>query len=233
MNTKTVLVVEDEERVAELLREYLERDGFSVHCLYSGAIAVEWVKENTPDLVLLDQMLPVKDGMSILREIRTFSKVPVMMATAKTEELDRLVGLESGADDYVCKPYSFREVVARVKAVLRRAVPESYPSETVAPASPLTLNQNHCSVALLGEEIELTVIEFRLLEVLSGRPGQIFSREQLMDQIYSDGRVVSDRTIDSHIRKLRAKLQVEGAETSLISSVYSAGYRLDWAALDD
>lgn len=230
MNTAKILVVEDEERVAELLKTYLQKDGFVVDCLYSGEHAVAWIQQNQPDLVLLDQMLPAKDGMTILREVRTLSKVPILMATAKTEELDRLLGLEGGADDYICKPYSFREVVARVKAVLRRGEVHTTVLEQNS-SQGLTLDQARCSAMLQGQEIVLTVIEFRLLEVLVRYPGQIFSREQLMDQIYNDGRIVSDRTIDSHIRKLRAKLQIQGQTNSLIHSVYSAGYKLDLSAL--
>lgn len=228
MQEQKVLIVEDEERVAGLLQDYLLKEGFQVHCLYTGEGVVEWVREYGPDLILLDQMLPVKDGLSLLREIRTFSATPVILATAKTEELDRLVGLESGADDYVCKPYSFREVVARVKAVLRRGALRSSESASREETNDvLNLDEATCSAKLHGEQVALTVIEYRMLEALVRRPGQILSREQLMDKIYSDGRVVSDRTIDSHIRKLRAKLQLEGSQCPVITSVYSAGYKLE------
>lgn len=225
MQDKQILVVEDEQRVADLLRDYLQQDGFQVHCLYTGGGVVEWVREHQPDLILLDQMLPERDGLSILRQLRTEASVPVIMATARSEEIDRLLGLESGADDYVCKPYSFREVVARVKAVLRRQASPTPDAGQQQP--PLVLNKATCSATLLGQEISLTVIEFRMLEALLRRPGQILSRDQLMDLIYSDGRIVSDRTIDSHVRKLRAKLTLGDSQHSPISSVYSAGYKLD------
>lgn len=232
MGEQKVLIVEDEERVAGLLQDYLLKEGFQIHCFYTGEGVVEWVREYGPDLILLDQMLPVKDGLSLLREIRTFSATPVILATAKTEEIDRLVGLESGADDYVCKPYSFREVVARVKAVLRRgALPSSGSASQEETNDILKLDEATCSVKLLGKQIALTVIEYRMLEALARRPGQILSREQLMDKIYSDGRVVSDRTIDSHIRKLRAKLEEKNVNSLFITSVYSAGYKLDLTAL--
>lgn len=232
MQDKQILVVEDEQRVADLLRDYLQQDGFQVHCLYSGGGVLEWVREHQPDLILLDQMLPEQDGLSILRQLRTEASIPVIMATARTEEIDRLLGLESGADDYVCKPYSFREVVARVKAVLRRQQALKL-QDSVEEQAPLVLNEDTCSAAMLGREISLTVIEFRMLEALLRRPGQILSRDQLMDLIYSDGRIVSDRTIDSHVRKLRAKLTLGHNQQSPISSVYSAGYKLDLSAISE
>lgn len=232
MQDKQILVVEDEQRVADLLRDYLQQDGFEVHCLYSGGGVLEWVREHQPDLILLDQMLPEQDGLSILRQLRTEASIPVIMATARTEEIDRLLGLESGADDYVCKPYSFREVVARVKAVLRRQQATA-PQHSDELLSPLVLNEDTCSAAMLGREISLTVIEFRILEALLRRPGQILSRDQLMDLIYSDGRIVSDRTIDSHVRKLRAKLTLGDNQQSPINSVYSAGYKLDLSAISE
>ncbi|WP_421865926.1 response regulator [Motiliproteus sp.] len=242
MHAKQILVVEDEQRVAELLRDYLHREGYQVHCLFSGSGVIDWVKAHRPDLILLDQMLPERDGLSLLQEMRTFTAVPVLMATARTEEIDRLLGLESGADDYICKPYSFREVVARVKAVLRRqpgkmAEPSSEAgAETDSTGTnsklPLQLDEGRCCAKLHDREVLLTVIEFRLLQALLQRPGQILTREQLMNRIYPDSRIVSDRTIDSHIRKLRAKLADEGGRPSLIRSVYSAGYQLDLNALD-
>lgn len=222
MVTRKILVVEDEERLAHLLRDYLVPAGFEVHCLYTGNEVIQWARQNLPDLILMDQMLPGKDGLTLLRELRTFSTIPVIMATARTEEIDRLLGLESGADDYVCKPYSFREVVARVKAVLRRVDTKKQEHFT----SKLILDEDGFTVSAGGKTVVLTVIEFRLIKALAGSPGRIFSRDQLMDHIYSDSRIVSDRTIDSHIRKLRAKLSRFSPEKELIVSVYSAGYKL-------
>ena len=222
MTAKKILVVEDEKRLAHLLRDYLVQAGYEVHCLYSGGPVVKWARTHLPDLILLDQMIPEIDGLSLLRELRAFSQVPVIIATARTEEIDRLLGLESGADDYVCKPFSFREVVARVKAVLRRGRARQRP----AGESGLVLCSEDLTVSLGDETAELTAIEFKLLRVLSGSPGRIFSRNQLMDRIYEDNRVVSDRTIDSHIRKLRAKLSGLCPEKELICSVYSAGYKM-------
>lgn len=226
MKTQKILIVEDEQRVAHLLRDYLERDSFEAHCLYDGGEVIEWIQIHTPDLILLDQMLPLRDGLSLLREIRTFSTIPVIIATAKTEEIDRLLGLETGADDYVCKPFSYREVVARVKAVLRRGE-AGHTAQHKATPNALSMDEASCSVDLMGTRVPLTVIEFNLLQALARRPGTIFSRDRLMDLIYSDQRIVSDRTIDSHIRKLRQKLNAIVPDEEIITSVYSAGYKLN------
>lgn len=221
--TQKILVVEDEVRLAHLLRDYLVRAGYEVHCLYSGADVIHWTKDRLPDLILLDQMLPEKDGLTLLRELRAFTRIPVIMATARTEEIDRLLGLESGADDYVCKPFSFREVVARVKAVLRRG---RIPGQATGTAG-LVLDPAGFTVRVGSEKAVLTAIEFKLLRTLAASPGRIFTRDQLMDHIYPDGRIVSDRTIDSHIRKLRAKLANICPDKDWIATVYSAGYKLN------
>ena len=214
-----ILIVEDEQRLAELHRDYLQQAGYSTECLGDGMLAVPWVRENTPDLILLDLMLPNKDGLAICKEIRAFSNVPIIMVTARAEEIDRLLGLELGADDYICKPFSPREVVARVKAVLRRGV------QQVQTDQPLVLDEDCYLATLQGKELNLTAVEFQLLSILAGRPGQIFSRDQLMDRIYVDHRVVCDRTIDSHIKKLRKKIAAVAPELELIRSVYSVGYK--------
>ncbi len=216
---KTILIVEDEKRLANLHRDYLQQAGYATECLGDGILAVGWVKENSPDLVLLDIMLPNKDGLDICREIRTFSNVPIIMVTARVEEVDRLIGLELGADDYICKPFSPREVVARVKAVLRRG---TQPAET---DQFLVLDEKCYLATLQGKVLDLTAVEFQLLNILATRPGQIFSRDQLMDRIYSDQRIVCDRTIDSHIKKLRKKIAAVTPGLELIQSVYSVGYR--------
>jgi two-component system response regulator BaeR len=188
---------------------------------------VAWVHEHAPDLVLLDLMLPGKDGLDICRELRAFSELPIIMTTARVEEIDRLIGLELGADDYVCKPYSPREVVARVKAVLRRAAQRDAPT-----AGALTLVEDSLRVQAEGREIELTAVEFALLKALYRAPGRILSRGQLMDRIYNDHRVVSDRTIDSHVKKLRRRLSELLPERELVHSVYGVGYRYEDRALD-
>ena len=216
-----IFVVEDEPRLAALLTDYLRATGYKVDCIGDGREVVSSVREEAPDLVLLDLMLPGKDGIEICKEIRAFSCVPIVMVTARVEEIDRLLGLELGADDYICKPFSPREVVARVKAVLRRA------GERRAPAHGLTLDKERYKAVLHGKDLELTVVEFQLLHFLAANPGQIFSRSKLMDRIYPDHRVVSDRTIDSHVKKLRRKIEIAAPDEEWIHSVYGAGYKFE------
>lgn len=221
---KTVLIVEDARELAQLLSDYLHQAGFTCHQLYSGEGVVEWVRSNSPDLILLDLMLPGRDGLEICRELRGFSMVPVIMLTARIEEQDRLRGLELGADDYVCKPFSPREVVARVKAVLRRSSPN--PTQETLQRGGVELDADKLQARVNGQLLNLTVVEYHLLELLAGQPGRVFSRGQLIEKIYPDQRVVSDRTIDSHIKKLRKKIS-EVHDGELIHSVYSAGYKFN------
>ncbi|WP_163336376.1 response regulator [Desulfopila sp. IMCC35008] len=213
-----ILIVEDSQELSELLSAYLEQAGFRTSCLYEGTGVEEYVRLQTPDLVLLDLMLPGKDGVDICHGIRTFSQVPVIMVTARVEERDRLNGLDIGADDYICKPFSPREVVARVKAVLRRTGPQGQEEKL------LRLDPDKLRAAINGVEIDCTVVEFELLSILANHPGRVFSRAQLIEQIYRDQRMVSDRTVDSHVKKLRKKIS-RICEFELIHSVYSAGYK--------
>lgn len=215
-----ILIVEDEQKLAELLKDYLARSSFDTTILDNGNDVVPYVRENKPDLVILDLMLPGRDGMEICKEIRTFSNLPIIMVTARVEEIDRLLGLELGADDYVCKPFSPRELVARVKAVLRRAG-----GETTIKAKGLVLDEARYKASLHGVDLELTAVEFKLLSFLAANPGRIYSRDQLMERIYSDHRIVSDRTIDSHIKKLRKKISGKSPDEELIGSVYGVGYK--------
>ena len=223
-----IAIVEDEPKLAEVLAGYLEREGFGTVRFDDGARALEALVADPPDLVLLDLMLPGLDGMSVCRELRKTSDVPVIMITARVEEIDRLLGLEIGADDYVCKPFSPREVVARVKAILRRARPSpaSGDADTDA-ASRFRLDPDGASVEIDGERVALTLIELRLLQALCERPGHILSRPQLMERIYPDHRVVSDRTVDSHVKKLRQKLRSAGGEGEYVHSVYGIGYKFE------
>lgn len=221
-----ILIVEDELKLAKLEADYLQHAGFQTHCLHEGLAVIPWLKENTADLVLLDLMIPGKDGLEICRDIRSFSQIPIIIVTARIEEIDRLLGLEMGADDYICKPFSPREMVARVKAILRRQQLVTEPHTTESTPI-LKLNPQRFGVQYNTREIELTAVEFQLLHVLQQQPGRIFSREQLMDRIYPDQRIVSDRTIDSHIKKLRKKLAELLPEGEIIHSVYGAGYRYD------
>jgi len=214
-----ILIVEDEPKLAGLLRDYLAQTGFDSTIIDNGLEVVSYVREQQPDLVLLDLMLPGRDGMEVCKEIRTFSNVPIIMVTARVEEIDRLLGLELGADDYVCKPFSPREVVARVKALLRRA------GSTITRAKGLLLDKARYKASLNGVDLNLTAVEFKLLDFLAANPGRIYSRDQLMDKIYSDHRIVSDRTIDSHIKKLRKKLTAAAPAEELVGSVYGVGYK--------
>jgi two-component system response regulator BaeR len=220
-----ILIVENETKLAKLQADYLQNAGFKTDILNNGADVIPWLKVMDTDLLILDLMLPGRDGLDICREIRSFSRVPIIMITARIEQIDRLLGLEMGADDYICKPFSPREMVARVKAVLRRM---QIPAEEIAGSvSLIKLNPDTFRVAANGQETELTSVEFQLLQVMYSQPGRIFSRSRLMDLIYQDQRIVSDRTIDSHIKKLRKKLSDILPEQELIHSVYGAGYRYD------
>lgn len=220
-----ILIVEDARELAQLMSDYLLMAGYRTRCLFTGEGVVESVRRHRPQLILLDLMLPGGDGLGICREIRAFSDVPIIMVTARVEEKDRLTGLDIGADDYICKPFSPREVVARVKAVLRRtqdAVQDSAGTGT----SILQLDEEKFQARLNGNLLSLTVVEFQLLALLSGQPGRVFSRGQLIERIYPDQRVVGDRTIDSHVKKLRKKIS-EVHDRELIHSVYSAGYKYE------
>jgi two-component system response regulator BaeR len=217
-----VLIVEDEPKVADLLVKYLRQAGFRTVWLGNGAEALSLIRAEMPDLVLLDLMLPGRDGLEICNEIRAFSNVPVVMVTARIEEIDRLLGLELGADDYIYKPFSPREVVARVKAVLRRT---SGGRSIHAPG--LVLDEARYLAVLNGRDLALTAVEFKLLQALAASPGRIYGRQQLMDRIYPDQRFVADRSIDSHIKRLRKKITAVRPGEELIHSVYSVGYKFE------
>jgi two-component system response regulator BaeR len=218
-----ILVVEDEKDLGEILRDYLLSDNFDVTLIADGKVAQEYLQNEHWDLVILDLMLPNIDGLTLCKEIRKTSSLPVVITTAKVEEIDRLLGLEIGADDYICKPYSPREVIARVKAVLRRAQLTLAPEEDY-----LQLNKDTLEARLKQQVISLTSIEFRLLETLANNKHKVVSREQLLKNAYDDHRVVSDRTMDSHITKLRKKLS-SIYDGDPIQSVYGVGYRLQIA----
>ena len=294
----TILIVEDEERLARLVADYLTVTGYKSHILGEGTVVADWVRAHQPALVILDLMLPGRDGLDVCRDLRAFSAVPIIMVTARVEEIDRLLGLELGADDYVCKPFSPRELVARVKAVLRRfqapltdATSTSHGTSPIGPgvtvpagstgviparlsgtttiqadgsltgamtlpgtamtgtapnpsggtgltgAAPslapthgpatLHLDESTLRVHWQGRTVELTAVEFSLLATLFASPGRIYSRNRLMALIYRDHRVVSDRTIDSHIKKLRRKLEDLSPDQEWVHSVYGVGYRYE------
>ena len=218
-----ILIVEDEAKIASLLQDYLIQSGFETTVIHDSAEVEPWLDENTPTLILLDLMLPGKTGVDICKDVRKDSSLPIIMITAKVEEIDRLLGLELGADDYICKPFSPREVIARVKAVLRRSESTEQLSD-----KGLVLDTDTYKALINGEDLNLTAVEFQLLKVLSDHPGRIFSRSVLVDKIYNDGRVVSDRTIDSHIKKLRKKIAEKLPDVELIHSLYAVGYKFEW-----
>jgi len=224
--SQTILIVEDERPLAEVLQAYLLREGYAVRHETDGQEALERALSDMPDLILLDLMLPGLDGLELCRKLRQSSQVPIIMTTAKVEEIDRLLGLELGADDYVCKPYSPREVVARVRSVLRRATGPSE-AEATGGETGLRIDSEAYRAWVDAMPLDLTPTEFRLLSVLSARPGQVFSRAQILDLAYEDQHDVFDRVIDSHIKNLRRKLTSAGLDQSSIRSVYGVGYSFD------
>lgn len=224
MNTR-ILVVEDQTDLAAILVDYLKREGFAASTIADGDQAMAELRRTPPDLLLLDLMLPGMDGLSILREVRKTSALPVILVTAKVEEIDRLIGLELGADDYVCKPYSPREVVARVKTVLRRSRPVADTAAVPpAPTSGLDIDPAGWQASINGRRLDLTPKEFQLLQVLAAKPGRVFSRGQLLDAIYEDNLDVSERAVNSHMKNLRKKLAQAMPDAEPIRSIYGVGF---------
>ncbi len=220
-DARYILVVEDEPKLARLLEDYLRAAGYEVTHVADGRDVRASVAQRRPDLVVLDLMLPGLHGLEVFKQIRGEGDIPVVMLTALVEEVDRLVGLELGADDYICKPFSPREVVARIKAVLRRG------ERAVPPNLGLALDEERYEAMLDGQPLSLTPVEFRLLKTLAARPGRIFPRGELLDGLYNDHRVVADRTVDSHVKNLRRKLQKVRSDEDVIHSVYGVGYKLE------
>lgn len=220
MKNAHILVVEDQRDLASLIKDYLQQEQWQVDVIHNGLEVEPFMQQHAVDVVLLDIMLPEKNGMDICRDIRKTSDVPIIMTTARVDEIDRILGLEIGANDYVCKPYSPRELVARVKVWLR------YKEQSESPGL-LKLDVKTMKVSYGKAQTELTLVESRLLEKMMSQPSRIFSRNQLMDAVYDDGRVVSDRTIDSHIKKLRAKLKTVHPEQDLIQAIYGCGYKYE------
>lgn len=226
---KSILIVEDEPKLAEVLQEYLQQSGFKVAWLANGLDVVAWVREQQPDLIILDLMLPGKDGLQIFRELRQFTETPIIMATAKVDEIDRLVGLELGADDYMCKPYSPRELVVRVKNILRRV---ATPARELMVETGIEIDPERMEARINGQALVLTPVEFRLLQQFVNNPGKVYSRNHLLDHLYNDHRIVTDRAVDSHIKNLRRKLEAALPETEVIRSVYGIGYKFDPTGID-
>jgi two-component system response regulator BaeR len=213
-------IVEDEPELAALVADYVRAAGYTPTLFADGALALEALRTATPALVVLDLMLPGLDGLALCRALREFSDVPVVMVTARVEEIDRLLGLEAGADDYVCKPFSPRELVARIKAILRRSGRAAQPSVVV-------IDDSTRRIAIHGKPLDLTPSEFALLAVLARRPGQVFSRAQLLDLAFHDSLDVTDRAIDSHIKNVRRKIEAVAPGLEPIHSIYGLGYRFD------
>ena len=219
-----VLIVEDETALAEVVEDYLRRDGFETLHRSDGNEILTLITASEFNIILLDVMLPGTDGFQLCRMIRNVSAIPIIMMTARVEEIDRLIGLELGADDYICKPYSPREVVARVKAVLRRHAP-IVPSQIALPKT-LEIDRTAYVLRILGKKIELTPSEFKLVAAMGEKPGRVWSRSQLLDVFMGD-KDVFDRTIDSHIKNIRKKIAFIHPELDLIQSVYGIGYRVE------
>ncbi len=227
MAGKKVLVVDDDVKTVELVKLYLERDGYRVITAYDGVEALRQAREGHPDLIVLDLMLPGMDGIEVCRTIRTESDVPIIMLTALTTDQDRLTGLDSGADDYVTKPFSPKELAARVRAVLRRLPGERVPEKIEQGA--LTLNFFKHEAVLSGKALDLTPVEFKLLGVLAREPGRVFSRAQIIEKAFGYDFEGFDRTIDVHILNLRRKIEMDPRHPKYIKTVYGAGYKLQEA----
>jgi two-component system, OmpR family, response regulator BaeR len=217
-----VLIVEDDTKVAQLLKDYLEAEGLEARIESNGAMAVDLVRSMEPSVVLLDLMLAGLDGIGVCKAVRAFSIVPIIMLTARVDEIDRLLGLNSGADDYVCKPFSPREVVARVKAQLRRL-----PSYETTRQRAWSIDEIGLRISWRGETLGLTPLEFRIFRTLILRAGRVLSRSQLLDSLHEEFRNVSDRAIDSHVKNIRRKVHLVEPQIECITSVYGLGYRFD------
>ena len=221
---KRILVVDDEPRIAAICRDYLERAGFAVAVATTGPEALAAARSSPPDLVVLDLGLPKLDGLDVTRSLRKHSNVPIIMLTARVEESDKLIGLELGADDYLTKPFSPRELVARVRAVFRRidAGPER---GDVLRAGGLTLDVPRMRVTIDGRPVEVTATEFTLLATLMRQPGRVFTRAQLLDAIHGDEGEAFDRAIDAHVKNVRRKIEPDTRSPRYILTVYGVGYK--------
>ena len=215
-----IYIVEDEPELAALVADYLRAAGFAPTVFVDGAQALAAIRANLPALIVLDLMLPGLDGLALCRAVRAFSEVPIVMVTARVEEIDRLLGLDTGSDDYLCKPFSPRELMARIKAILRR-------SGAAAPARVLAIDEAAQRVKVHGHLLDLTPSEFAILAALARRPGQVFSRAQLLDAARADSLEATDRAIDSHVKNLRRKIEAAAPGLDAIRSIYGLGYRCD------
>lgn len=219
-----IVIVEDDEKIAALLADYCKAAGYRATQIGNGCQAVEFLRETPADLLLLDLMLPGMDGIEVCQAVRAFATLPIIMLTARIDEVDRLLGLESGADDYVCKPFSPREVMARVKAQLRAQSRRSLPA---VPESAVVVEAERMRIVVKGTPLTLTPVEYRLLAEMIGHPERVYSRQHLLDLCHDDQRDTSDRTIDSHIKNIRRKLAAALPGVDCLQSVYGVGYRFE------
>lgn len=217
-----VLVVEDDRKISDLLMNYLRASGYEVEAAYDGRDALMRIGQTSFDAVILDWMLPGLDGIGVCKSVRTFSNVPVLMLTARVDEVDRLLGLDTGADDYVCKPFAPREVIARIRALLRRAE-----GRVKSTSRPWLVEDGSLRISWRGQWLALTRIEFMMFRLLLSHPGRVYSRDQLLASAHDSQRDISDRAIDTHIKNLRRKVQVIDPACDCIVSVYGVGYRFD------
>jgi two-component system OmpR family response regulator len=224
---KKILVVDDEKKITEIVSAYLERDNFSVITAYDGKEALDAVKKYSPDLIILDLMLPEISGWEVCQTLRKDSNIPIIMLTARDETTDKIVGLELGADDYVTKPFDAKELVSRVKAVLRRYEGKLTETPKKIHAGDLAIDIEKRLITRGEQNIELTPIEFDLLQLLAAHPGRVYSRLQLLDSIQGDAYEGYERTIDSHIKNLRKKIEPEPENPKYIVTVYGVGYKME------
>jgi phosphate regulon transcriptional regulator PhoB len=224
---KIILIVEDESDLVKLLKYNLEKEGFRVSYATDGSVALAEIRRDTPDLLILDLMLPGLDGLEVCRQLRRsdkFARIPVLMLSARTEEADRIVGLELGADDYVTKPFSTRELIARVRALLRRNEPAG-PQRSKVQRGQITIDPMAHSVSVGGSIVELSALEFRLLHYLALHPGMVFSRDQLLDSVWGNDRTVTPRSVDVYVRRVREKIEPHPQDPTYLQTVHGVGYR--------
>lgn len=224
MNEK-ILLVEDEKTLAKALKFNLEKEGFRVEVAFDGEEALNAMSGEEPDLVILDLMLPKIDGYEVCRSIRRSSDVPIIMLTARDEDIDKILGLELGADDYMTKPFNTRELLARIKAILRRTVQQAAAARSFIKVGDLQIDVIKHKVTVKGREVALTSREYNLLSLLASNPGKVYSREELLEEIWGDDYSGDVRTVDVHIRHLREKIEEFPAEPNIILTVWGAGYK--------
>lgn len=223
----TILVVDDDRKTVDLISLYLEKDGYPILCAYDGRQALELARRKLPGLIILDLMLPKIDGLDVCRILRSESKVPIIMLTAKTTEEDKLIGLDLGADDYITKPFSPRELVARVRAVLRRVISEETEGPAVLRFEDMVLDIARHEARIQGDTVHLTPKEFKLLEIMARNPGRVFSRLELLEHAFGFDYGGFERTVDVHIMNLRKKIEADPAQPTYIQTIYGLGYKFE------